>query len=322
MNITEFMSFDLEWFKTLPGILITGGVIVLLIALIIFIISNKKTEKIDATEVETNTVPQEVPIANTNSEMPINEQATAETNFMDNSMPVNNVATKSTNDTVVDNTNVTVPVNNAQTITSNINTVQSPVITEPTVVEPINSAEPTVANNVIDFNVPVANVPTVEPVQNTVVETSVEQPTIPVMEDNYMPNETKIESVTQPLKEEKPMIYGGVNPVNTIANNTENVKPVIYGGADPLENTTTIPRMNNNGFYNISSNVNAVPTEFVETPAITTPEPVINTVQAPSVDIQQPVATSTMPITGAEMFGTSDNNNGNTTNSEIETLEF
>ena len=39
MNITEFMSFDLEWFTTLPGLLITGGVIVLLIALIIFIIS-------------------------------------------------------------------------------------------------------------------------------------------------------------------------------------------------------------------------------------------------------------------------------------------
>ena len=41
MNITEFMSFDLEWFTTVPGILITGGVVVLLIALILFIASNK-----------------------------------------------------------------------------------------------------------------------------------------------------------------------------------------------------------------------------------------------------------------------------------------
>ena len=39
------MKFDLSWFTTIPGILITCGVVLLIIALIIFIITSKKNKK-------------------------------------------------------------------------------------------------------------------------------------------------------------------------------------------------------------------------------------------------------------------------------------
>ena len=45
MKILEFMSFNPGWFLTLPGILITSGVILLLIALILLLTSAKKEEE-------------------------------------------------------------------------------------------------------------------------------------------------------------------------------------------------------------------------------------------------------------------------------------
>ena len=42
MKVLEFMSFDPAWFLTVPGLLITGGVVLLLIALIVFIATSKK----------------------------------------------------------------------------------------------------------------------------------------------------------------------------------------------------------------------------------------------------------------------------------------
>ena len=37
-------SFSLDWFMTIPGMLITGGVVFLIIALIIFIVTDNKKE--------------------------------------------------------------------------------------------------------------------------------------------------------------------------------------------------------------------------------------------------------------------------------------
>ena len=42
MNI---LAFSLEWFKTPPGILITAGVVLLVIALIMFIVTSVKSKK-------------------------------------------------------------------------------------------------------------------------------------------------------------------------------------------------------------------------------------------------------------------------------------
>ena len=38
-------SFSLDWFMTIPGMLITGGVVFLIIALIIFIVTGNKKPK-------------------------------------------------------------------------------------------------------------------------------------------------------------------------------------------------------------------------------------------------------------------------------------
>ena len=39
------MNFDLTWFTTVPGMFITGGVVLLIIALIILIVTGKKAKK-------------------------------------------------------------------------------------------------------------------------------------------------------------------------------------------------------------------------------------------------------------------------------------
>ena len=39
------MKFDLSWFKTIPGLLITFGVVLLIVALIIFIVTSSKNKK-------------------------------------------------------------------------------------------------------------------------------------------------------------------------------------------------------------------------------------------------------------------------------------
>ena len=38
-------GFDLSWFTTIPGLLITGGIVLLIIALIIFIVTGRKNKK-------------------------------------------------------------------------------------------------------------------------------------------------------------------------------------------------------------------------------------------------------------------------------------
>ena len=39
------MNFDLNWFTSIPGMLISGGVLLLIIAFIIFLATSKKKDK-------------------------------------------------------------------------------------------------------------------------------------------------------------------------------------------------------------------------------------------------------------------------------------
>ena len=81
VNVTNFMSFDIAWFTTVPGMLITGGVIVLLIALIVFIASNKKGKK---SSPEVATVPTDI-----NTE-PVQDMASAPVTDMNMQVQNNN----------------------------------------------------------------------------------------------------------------------------------------------------------------------------------------------------------------------------------------
>ena len=348
MNITEFMSFDLEWFTTLPGLLITGGVVVLLIALIIFIASNKKAKKDDTEYVPPvengmnssfdNNMDMGVAMAANDMYAMPDPNASVQNNVgFDNNIPVNDI------------NNFNTPIDtNMNNFESNIEATPAPEVQAMT-----SYSSTPIANNVVDFsvntqannievstpevnNVEMPSVPSVAPTVDVPVVPSVEPEVtnnidsqLPVVEEVTPTVEPTpvVEPVTQSVSEvnpvEKPVIYGGIDPANTVSTTVQE-KPVIYGGADPLENTTTIPRMNNHEAYGINNNV--VTGEVITEPVVEEPTPVVEPVVPAVEEVVTPVETvNPMPMTGAEMFGTTDLNADSTVSSssdEIETLDF
>ncbi len=233
VKILEFMSFNPSWFLTLPGILITSGVVLLLIALILLITSGNKeaesTEKIQQPQVASeNTVDAFAQVAV--PEVPLQTQV--------NNIPVTSVQPEQ--------------VNTVSNIANNVDTLDIPQTAPVTSnVETQNIAE-------VD-SIPVSKVPEIEifePEKSVATE-----PTIPLMQEvasdvnatpiiNSIPNVTEsisnINIEPQKVSEAKPTvsIYGGVSPtVDLYKAEPATTKPVIYGGADPLENTAPIPKV-------------------------------------------------------------------------------
>lgn len=228
---------------------------------------------------------------------------------------------------VTDNSSAIPEINNIQE-PSNAQEVSSiPSVNNSFVGEVTPTSDSIAASPIPTVSTPEPTVmPSIEPA-TPVVDTTPVVPTVP---------ET-------PAVEEKPAptIYGGVNPANTVMNNpAPEVKPVIYGGANPLENTTTIPRVTNHEAYNMGGNTNPAPSisqEPITMPKVEEEQPAVNpTVATPSIPVmpsvtpaKEPAApaapTSSIPMTGAEMFGSTDDNSNSTSNNsggEIETLEF
>lgn len=330
MNITEFMSFDLEWFTTLPGLLITGGVIVLLIALIIFIISNKKADKKIQEEAVQQPVESSDMVQPANAELPVEpqvmEQPVNNVPPIEPQMQINEMAATINVPVVPEVTNE--PVNNGGanepvdvTYNSNgslnilgnpqTNGVMPPVSTAveiPTFFEQnvpananaMNISNTVATNNAVDFSI------NNEPVAPTVNNVAVEAPTVvePVMPQVDNQVSTPIVQMAQPEVQMSPVveqpapqptIYGGVSPINTVNNTSvvEEAKPVIYGGANPLENTTTIPIMNNHGAYNASGN-----NSYVES------TPVVQNVVPPVAEVTQPVVEQPQVVVTPEVSQT------------------
>jgi hypothetical protein len=344
MNITEFMSFDLEWFTTVPGILITGGVVVLLIALILFITSNKKDKN------KNQEVASEEIAVSTESQTPLD-------------MAIDNNATVEANDVM---SNQVAPVNNNEAVNNDINVngtfgmnPSQPVANEiPTIPTATSGVQPGV-NNVVDFSSPVMDTPVVSPTEvvipvanNNVLEaTPYVAPTIAnVTEPTANPVVQNVPVVNNPVSiQEQPVIYGGANPANVNSSPVQE-RPVIYGGANPLENTTTLPRMTNHEAYGVSGSNVVQPAVETQPPVIETPvvesvvvpvepispvmempsvppvsEPVVMNVQPVVPQVEIPVQTvsqtptvPSMPMTGAEMFAGPAPENHDV----IETLEF
>ena len=314
MNITEFMSFDLEWFTTLPGLLITGGVIVLLIALIIFIISNKKTDKKIKEEIVQQPVESQDMVQPVNTGLPIEPQVMAQpVNVVapvEPQMQINEMAA-TINVPVVPE--VTAPVNNGVsnepvdvTYNSNgsvnilgnpqTNGVMPPVSTAVEIPTFFEQNVPANANTMNINNMAVTSSPVDFSINNEAVAPAVNNVAVetPVVTEPVMPQvdnqvSTPVVPMTQPEVSMTPVaeqpepqttIYGGVSPINTV-NTTpvaETTKPIIYGGANPLENTTTIPVMNNHGAYNASGNN-----------LYTEQEPAVQNVAPPVAKVTQPV---------------------------------
>lgn len=330
MNITEFMSFDLEWFTTLPGLLITGGVIVLLVALIFFIISNKKTDKKEKEEVveqqpiESQDIVQSVnaslPIDSQVMGMPVNTVAPVEPQMQINEMAATiNVPVVPEVTNVSNNTASNEPVDVTYNSNGSVNILGTPQVngTAPkvsTAVEiptffeqniPANNVTATntngsVANNPIDFSINGENATPIVNAPSAVPPVAVE----PIIPQTYtqtavsMPEVAQVEVQTQvtatPVVEpvSQPTIYGGVSPINTV-NTTpvvEEAKPVIYGGANPLENTTTLPIMNNHGAYNASGNN-----------AYSQPVQSVQNITPPVAEVTQPVVEQPQTVVTPEV---------------------
>lgn len=233
VKILEFMSFNPSWFLTLPGILITSGVVLLLIALILLITSgNKETENTEKT--------QQPQVASENAVDAFAQVAVPEVPLQTqvNNIPVTSVQPEQ--------------VNTVSNVANNVDTLDIPQTAPVTSnVETQNIAE-------VD-SIPVSKVPEIEifePEKSVATE-----PTIPLMQEvasdvnatpiiNSIPNVTEsisnINIEPQKVSEAKPTvsIYGGVSPtVDLYKAEPATTKPVIYGGADPLENTAPIPKV-------------------------------------------------------------------------------
>ena len=308
VKILEFMSFNPSWFLTLPGILITSGVVLLLIALILLITSgNKETENTEKT--------QQPQVASENAVDAFAQVAVPEVPLQTqvNDIPVTSVQPEQ--------------VNTISNVANNVDTLDIPQATPVTSnVETQNIAE-------VD-SVPVSKVPEIEifePEKSVATE-----PTIPLMQEvasdvnatpiiNSIPNVTEsisnINIEPQKVSEAKPTvsIYGGVSPTVDLykAEQSTPTKPVIYGGADPLENTAPIPKVESRiepspmpAPASINSEVKLV--DPVATPEVIAPTAIVdNSVNDAVVDTSSVSSLIDEAVSGKPIVS-----------NEIETLDF
>ena len=204
-------SFSLDWFMTIPGMLITGGVVFLIIALIIFIATgNKKSKtnkevqavqeasKQEAVATANQTVTQ-TPVVPTNNQV-VTPQPVVTPEPVVPATPVNSMAEKSVKEEV------------------------EPAVFTATIPEDI-APQP-----VVQQSVPVVN-STVSPiVNNKTVSPTMPTPAVPTIEQTPVVNQPVVPSI--PVNEEKK---------ETIQTPSFDMPRQIYGGANPLENTQSVP---------------------------------------------------------------------------------
>lgn len=291
-------NFDLSFFTSIPGLLITGGVLLLLIALIIFVATGSKKGKKDKKEAEstdnTNTTVATTPTVDMNVATepvasvvtPTNEAPTVENAPQ---IVVTTPEVQSEPVSVVENGTPVVNEQNIQNSNETIepNTIPNEVVS-PQVEMPAQTIEPNTTN--ANDNISVNTNPVVMPSEvNTVEQASVPNNTVAPsnQDDNEVVNTPPITIVNEEPKEDtvieppKP-IYGGIDPVIPKIEVEGNEHRPIYGGANPLENTGAIPTINNNTVEN--STIPTTPEvpnveQNVETPKV---EPEV--VNVPTVD--------------------------------------
>lgn len=291
-------NFDLSFFTSIPGMLITGGVLLLLIALIIFIATGSKKDKKDKkAEAEsignTNNTVAETPTVNANvatepvepvTTPPLDTTTVADApqivvttpevpsepvNVVENNAPtVNEPNSQNLNQTVEANTipnevvnpQVEMPTQTVEPVTTNVNDNTS-VNTNPVVMpsEQSNIEQASVPNNTVELN---------NQESNEVVDAP------PITIANEEPKENQVIEPAKP-------IYGGTDPVIPKIEVEGNEHRPIYGGANPLENTGAIPTINTTTEKNNPTVTPEVPNvePLVETPKV---EPEV--INIPTVD--------------------------------------
>ncbi len=219
----------LDWFTTIPGILVICGVILLVIAIILFIAGNKKAKREEM--VQTN------PVTESANTMNTEVNTTADTNIGE--VNVQEVSPVMEQASTIPTESVSLENNELPKMEVESNNDVSPIqIEEPVQIpsEEIHIEEPVQISDTEIHNEE-ASIP--EPVSIPSIDNSV----------NSMDTVSDETSFNIPIPTEKPSfdntstsIYGGASPISNISMNEE--KPVtIYGGNDPLEATQSIPKV-------------------------------------------------------------------------------
>lgn len=289
-------SFSLDWFMTIPGMLITGGVLFLIIALVIFIVTGNKKTKTNKEVVEAqNSSKQEAVAAAT----PVVEQSTVTTNE-----PVVTTQPSATSEPVVPTT----PVSSmAEKVAPQ--EVEPAVFTTPIPQDVVPTPQPVFNNqvsNIVESSIPAVNstnIPTTSPVNQTTVSTqSPVMPVVPTIEQTPIVNQPVMPEI--PVKEEKKEviqtptvdmprpIYGGVSPV--VPNVSHEEHRPIYGGANPLENTQSVPIVPPRSVATNETKVEVPKVDIPVTPTVSNDifgtSPVVSTTTVPTVE--QPVSST------------------------------
>lgn len=303
-------TFSLDWFMTIPGMLITGGVLFLIIALVIFIVTgNKKSKpKKEVVAVQNESATQAV--ATTQTQV-VQQPTVATTEPVQPVTPA--VESLTTPQPIVTETPQSVePVSivsqpAVETGAPIINQVPaepavfSAKIPEEVVPTPVVEPQTTPINEPIEMKVSESE--PVEIVKPTVaVPTVNEVPTEPVVNTPSMFDTQAVEVPTSSYKapvvenKERP-IYGGVSQIVPPIPHEAAHRP-IYGGANPLENTQSVPIVELNqeklDQKPVAPTIN-IPT--VATPSVAS-EPVVPT---PVVEQPQPAVAPTNNIFGTQV---------------------
>lgn len=266
------IAFSTDWFLTIPGILITCGVILLIIALIMFIVGTTKGKK--------------------NKEMPkveessnVGESQVEAVPTVETVAPVDSVAKESSFinvNTVAEPTLQTEEVTPVAPVIPEVPVIDmpqvAPVVTEvvppveiPSVVPPAQEATPVVEIPAINTEViPTVSEPVVEMSEGTTSETTsagIYGGSVPTIEA----------SPVQPIEEARP----------------------IYGGADPLEATQNLPKMDvhhepySGGTQPVENVIPVIPTPIDVTPI---PEVAVEKVVDTPVANEQSTAVQTPSV--------------------------
>ena len=200
-------SFSLDWFMTIPGMLITGGVIFLIIALVIFIITgNKKTK--------------------TNKEVVAAQDSSKQEAAV--------VATPAVGQAVTTSEPVVTP----QSVVTSEPVVPTPPVSSMAEKVAPKEAEPAVFTAPIPQNVAPVPQPVVNNKVPNIAEQSATVPTTPVVNQpivTEVPVEEEQKETIQTSGVDMPRpIYGGASPIVPNVPHEEEHRP-IYGGANPLE---------------------------------------------------------------------------------------
>ena len=206
MRIMDFMSFDLSWFKSLPGILLILGCFCLIIAIILIPTLTKKND-----EFEVDLDPKE-------GEELLNKEEVSDS--------INNITTAPLNTSNIEE--VKAPVENVMPVVENTNVAEPVEENKKIVIEPIADNTLVTANTEIQNNNPVSfdNQDTLNQAPTVLnLEPKEEAAPVPMMEEPKVDEVSPQVVNTAPVSNEQNITIPEVIP--TIIENTTEVKEEI-----------------------------------------------------------------------------------------------